>query len=930
MDTAKEYIYPEELARQEAALIESRRRDLGLAEKTAQVGIAVSGGGIRSATFALGLFQAMARHGLLKEIDYLSTVSGGGYFGGFFGKLFLAAGVTPEQASRQASAALADSQSPPVAWLRENGRYIAPKGSGDYFFAGGIYLRNWAAVQYVVGITLLTIFLMVNTARGALWQAGWWRQVECASANFSLPHIWASPWLLLPAVLFAAVLVPLAAAYWLTQSYQPSGRATLMGNGGSALNYPLVGLGVLVLAAAGGFFLPPRIAALVWIPHQGAPRCAYVYVMIVGLLSIALYSWAAQGARVGTAVATARNRLSRWLGTALLFLLMMLIFVVVDSLGQSVYAVWLAAHEHGRLTVLSGLVTAALIYAARHFAPLISADQTKTRKLFRVPANVLALAAGAFVALVVATFWSTLGHAILWRGEVPPGDPGAAIASHYAPPEPNAPVQAEPHPASESPGGGAIAAPGAQGPDTLLASAACLLGLIISLLTGKTMTFLNLSTIQQFYAARLSRAYLGASNPRRTGNGNGAPEGNADDCARTRDVTEVVGGDDLAFDKYRPERHGGPIHLINVTINETVAGTSQLEQRDRKGMGMALGPCGISVSRIDHALWQIDTTGDGTTPIESIATPVSHFAIFETAPGKPIKVEALTLGQWIGVSGAAFTTGLGARTNLGLSLLLGLANVRLGYWWNSGMSPRERAKNRQGFQHASKPTDWLEPLFSAQVYLADEFLARFYGPHRQRWYLSDGGHFENTALYELLRRRLPFMIASDNGCDDQYVFADLANLIRKARIDFNAEIRFLDKDALDTLLDPAVRKLFGTPADLQRRVASGPEVAGDNRLDGVAYSQCHALLAWVYYDGAAQPGSVILFIKPSLTGDEPLDLLQYQAQHPAFPQETTLDQFFDEAQWESYRKLGSYIGDQLFGAIPTRLMWTPQSMRQPR
>ncbi|HET6789201.1 MAG TPA: hypothetical protein VFH49_14640, partial [Aquabacterium sp.] len=64
------------------------------------------------------------------------------------------------------------------------------------------------------------------------------------------------------------------------------------------------------------------------------------------------------------------------------------------------------------------------------------------------------------------------------------------------------------------------------------------------------------------------------------------------------------------------------------------------------------------------------------------------------------------------------------------------------------------------------------------------------------------------------------------------------------------------------------------------------------------------------------PGTTILFVKPTLMGDEPHDLLEYARAHPAFPQEPTVDQFFDEAQWESYRQLGLRIGEQLFPADP--------------
>src|SRR5215472_18279484 len=105
-------IYPDRLASAERALIAARRASLALPGEAAQFGIGISGGGIRSATFALGLFQALARRDLLRHIDYLSTVSGGGYFGGFLSKLFLSAGRnrSAQQSLADATAALADSQ----------------------------------------------------------------------------------------------------------------------------------------------------------------------------------------------------------------------------------------------------------------------------------------------------------------------------------------------------------------------------------------------------------------------------------------------------------------------------------------------------------------------------------------------------------------------------------------------------------------------------------------------------------------------------------------------------------------------------------------------------------------------------------------------------------------------------------------------------
>jgi hypothetical protein len=70
-------------------------------------------------------------------------------------------------------------------------------------------------------------------------------------------------------------------------------------------------------------------------------------------------------------------------------------------------------------------------------------------------------------------------------------------------------------------------------------------------------------------------------------------------------------------------------------------------------------------------------------------------------------------------------------------------------------------------------------------------------------------------------------------------------------------------------------------------------------------------------------------IKPSLLGDETADVIQYQRTHPLFPQEPTSDQYFDEAQWESYRKLGEHIGAALFTPPEGGANWSPSQMRPP-
>jgi hypothetical protein len=234
----------------------------------------------------------------------------------------------------------------------------------------------------------------------------------------------------------------------------------------------------------------------------------------------------------------------------------------------------------------------------------------------------------------------------------------------------------------------------------------------------------------------------------------------------------------------------------------------------------------------------------------------------------------------------------------------------------------------------------------------NEFFARFHGPSRRHWYLSDGGHFENTGCYELIRRRVPFIICSDAGQDPNYEFADFANLVRKARIDFGAEIQVVRHASdlatddpgvrfpmpkLEELVHPNLLDVIGTPEDF--RALGSEENERDEEetapaaRNGKRYSRCHAVLARIHYLENDE-FSWLLLIKPSVMGDEAPDVLQYQRKHGIFPQESTADQYFDEAQWESYRKLGEHIGAELFTAPAgapglNGASWSPSQMCPP-
>jgi hypothetical protein len=457
---------------------------------------------------------------------------------------------------------------------------------------------------------------------------------------------------------------------------------------------------------------------------------------------------------------------------------------------------------------------------------------------------------------------------------------------------------------------------------------------------SRSFGFVNLSSMQQLYAARLRRAYLGASNPHRRRQENYS-------------MTDLLPGDDFSLENYQPHQHGGPLHLINVTVNETVSAKTQIERLDRKGLAMVIGPCGLSVGTTSHALWAAQSGAavgrsalralweDNTRQIEPVRLG-SNLALQSAGRAAVLpKIEALSIGRWISISGAAFTTGLGAGTHFGLSLLLGLANIRLGYWWDCGINPHRRQQaNRPTFlELAGRITSWVLPV---QTCLVNEFFARFHGPARRHWYLSDGGHFENSGCYELIRRRVPFIIFSDAGQDPGYQFADFANLIRKARIDFGAEIEVVRRasekakeepvtqqplPSLEELLHPSLLDVIGSPDDFSPlRGIDGEEESPPTQP---ASARRHALLARIRY---ADTGEIcwLLIIKPGLIGDEPEDVAQYQRTHPLFPQEPTSDQYFDEAQWESYRKLGEHIGNTLFTRLENPSAgWSPSEFHPP-
>ena len=167
--------YPAALKRAELTALNERRARAGSDPAAQVVGVALSGGGIRSATFCLGLFQALARQSLIRRIDFLSTVSGGGYFGSFLGAAFSRSGGTVDSVESE----LSNNNSWSVKWLRENGRFLSPNGAGDAWMSAAVALRNWTALQIVLlsfSFLILGLGALIQSVaellRAACWSKG--------------------------------------------------------------------------------------------------------------------------------------------------------------------------------------------------------------------------------------------------------------------------------------------------------------------------------------------------------------------------------------------------------------------------------------------------------------------------------------------------------------------------------------------------------------------------------------------------------------------------------------------------------------------------------------------------------------------------------------------------------------------------------------
>ncbi len=298
-----------------------------------------------------------------------------------------------------------------------------------------------------------------------------------------------------------------------------------------------------------------------------------------------------------------------------------------------------------------------------------------------------------------------------------------------------------------------------------------------------------------------------------------------------------------------------PYHLINTNV--VLVDSKQAKYRGRGGDGFVLSPlfCGCNATG-----WR--------------ATERYMEGLMNLPTAMAISGAAANPNTGVG--------GEGITRNVFVSFLMAFLNIRLGYW---APNPNEREHGGiygmlaglTGFRpNFLFPGVW-ELLAVKRLRETSAFIE-----------LTDGGHFENTGIYELVRRRCKLIIACDAAADPSFTFGDLANAMEKVRVDFGAKIS-LDVDALRPL------------------VPEGSDGGGDPSARD-AFAERGYVVAPIEYPAYEEGGEPeighLVYIKSTFTERQSGDVFGYRLANPSFPDQSTADQFFDEKQFEAYRELG--------------------------
>jgi hypothetical protein len=880
-----------------------------------------SGGGIRSATFGLGLVQGLARRRLLGQFNYLSTVSGGGYLGSWLtGWIYrerkkraeaperqqLAAEERQRLAEQDAKDALQevetrlenlpgsslgssfDQEPEPVRYLRKYSRYMSPKVgllSADTWTLVSIFLRN-LFLNWLVLLPLLALGLMIPRVSVILVRLGtrpWFQAREegilqvvfwlaVAFGSCSIAYIAAArpslaaisrlkpkfrgqlPFLLfcqLPLTLMA-ILITLYWAWLRSRGTQIGGlRFVILGWETS----PLVGFVLFGMILHLGGFLLSRY---------------FVRSYVLGEFSVTL----ATGALGGLGAWLAATKLFPDVTPGLseiyacfaaplllfLFLLAATLFVGLSSYYTSdADREWLARAGAWILIVVA---VRSVLFALVVFGPVA---------LLHVPAWIASI--GGVSGLITLI----LGRSSGAKGRKDQQEKGKQSATAigldkllvFAAPVFAASILvvlaelttqlirwlAETRPPARGP-----VWPDVQGlaidhswlmPLKIVYDSPWWTVVVVSILFAVVGGFMgwfvdiNRFSLHAAYRDRLIRAYLGASRG---------------SLRRPNPFTGFDEDDNVQMQELRSNR---PFHVVNMALN-LVSG-KDLAWQDRKAETFTASPLHAGSFRLGYR----DTAEYGLHR--------GHQNV------------AISLGTAVAISGAAASPNMGYHSSPVVTFLLALFNVRLGWWLGNPGPAGKRTYNTPGPRFAPRS------LFAEAFGLTDN--------DHPYVYLTDGGHFENLGLYEMILRRCRFIVVSDGGQDAEFTFEDLGNALSKIRVDLGVPIKF---GRIPLRARPAEQESYDPARDGQ----AGRSLQSYCAIARICYSCVDSVPG-----GAAEDG-FLLYIKPALNGSEPADVFHYARLHPQFPHESTAQQLYTESQFESYRELGSHIMRTILEQLP--------------
>jgi GNAT superfamily N-acetyltransferase len=775
-----------------------------------RVGLAFSGGGIRSATFNLGLLKALHELDVLKHVDYLSTVSGGGYIGAWWsawrarsGKEFPEAPITVAIAKKE------ENREPEeVRHLREFSNFLSPR-------IGFFQSEMWNAIMAVLSAMLPAVLVASSViALAFLAWLGVNSLILVDALDLPVTSLNSLKGWLAPGVL-SLILILIHFAF--EHGWRQLGKAERLLS--SQRQEKLLHLSVLIV-----------VSACIYYGWHGLTNLQWIDVRPAITPSPSLWHWAV-GISPDDDCAFSPHLFDApilWIGVALILLVPRLLLMRV--LRVSVSGKLVSAMDRA----LSRMLGAALVFAALTILWLAGCWLNYTNWGTKVPAGGALLSGGAFTLLRN------------WIGRLGPAKKGGFM-DIVKPLIPQILAYV------------AIAL-------WAICVAALLAGWIKSgvpwwILAAVPFCIVLFAivffdpaqvSIHSFYRNRLSRAYLGASNldAKKSSEQNRQTDVRKRDDIELRALSPTVA--ELAKDKEKAENarvyvqddsseasRVRPLHLVCCAANDI--GGDHLENLSRGSRSAVLSKLGFAIG--------------------------NHWKMWETDR------ESLGLGSAITASAAAFNSNMGSLSmtlGAGVTFLCTALNLRLGLWLGHPLSPKMGAprwtpgwlflKEMFGLTNCGlRPPPPDDPRRPVAEYV----------------HLSDGAHFENLALYELVRRHCRYIIVSDCGADPQVAFDDFGNAVRRIREDFGVEIE-IDLSPL--------------------------------KPDAARISKQHVAVGTISYDprGDRKDTAILLYFKPTLTGDEPADITQYRTRNEDFPHESTGDQFYDEAQWESYRRLGEH------------------------